>query len=256
MPRTCIFCGTSGQLTEEHVLPSELEECLPGVGRFVYVRHPDPKGGGDIRIWDADGLNHTIERVCYPCNHDWLADLQNLAVKVAACSMAKGQPVSLSEPEQETLALWLTTRAMVADYAHAPPHRGFTFEERDAVRRDGTIPDTIVFWLAAYKGPRTFFYRLHDLALYPPSEVGRDGSTDFNSQWVTFVIGRLAVRLWKMPEPAHRSLLTEHLGSISDSIRIPWPIQSDILDWPPMLWLDDPGLDDFSMYLIPELHQP
>lgn len=116
-PRRCVFCGSTGKLTNEHAWPAWLTRELLTPGRIASRRWG--KAGAFVGF---DSPNHdvTVKRVCETCNTGWMADLEG--VKPILLPWIRGRPARLTFEQQELIAAWAVKTAMMLQYT--PVHAG------------------------------------------------------------------------------------------------------------------------------------
>lgn len=112
--RTCIFCGASGALTREHVLPEWLQINVVGSleGGFVGVRTSFAGEPLDERTFSSG--NYTLKRVCSDCNHGWMSQLESRFALVLPKLETGCRPSKLSRAERHTAAMWTIKTGVVA----------------------------------------------------------------------------------------------------------------------------------------------
>jgi hypothetical protein len=191
----CLFCGGTGQLTNEHVFPRWMRELFPDVAEVDYRRLYQEVGGADEEVdrWPGAAFTHTVGGVCAACNNGWMADLEGEA-KTILSPLIFNSPKTLTLPEMHIAATWATKTALVA--ARAVPG-GKNIASAEAYRWMGTrhlpLPNGIV-WLGRYDGEGEWpvSFHLHGAAYgkqgepWPPLEAARKG---FHA---VFAVGHLA----------------------------------------------------------------
>ena len=239
-------------MSREHVLPRWLEHALPGEGPFRFSREPLEPSRAMGRVWDAPGLNMTVKRVCRACNSGWMSLLEE-RTRPLLTPMIKGEGILLGPEVQHLVSAWVAKTAMVLEYAHKEPRRGFTNAERHSLRKLGSLPQGALVWLAYYRGQKTVWFRQHDLRL--DEAVPGKQPKRLRGYVATLMIGHLVFRFWKLPwEDAVEAI---HLGDRSqEAIVTIWPQHQQlgvVRHWPPRRGLNDEGLANFAVHLIDDI---
>ncbi len=109
--RTCLFCGTSGPLTEEHIYGKWLRTLgYTGTG----VREIVPRHGSQPILQKGGPFTKTPKIVCYTCNNQWMSRMETAAQPLPeAMFNAQGSKVVLNEDAQLALARWAFKTAVV-----------------------------------------------------------------------------------------------------------------------------------------------
>src|SRR5664279_2981044 len=82
MATACVFCGASGTMTKEHVLPDWLE-------RIGLTGQPAAAGSGWLNRSSeyrqtSRPFQTTVKAVCATCNNGWMNQLEQIAGRVLA----------------------------------------------------------------------------------------------------------------------------------------------------------------------------
>lgn len=117
--RSCVFCGSTSNLTREHVLPDWLTEIglgpTPSEHRFGRLnRVPRP--------WPARPFTTTVKMVCAACNNGWLSALEG-AAKPVLKPLIRGDSRHLSDDDQILIAAWTYKTALVSLLQHSRADR-------------------------------------------------------------------------------------------------------------------------------------
>src|SRR5262245_61112520 len=106
MVKTCLFCGSPGPFSQEHVLPEWIAALL-GVGRVQVKRQ---RLDTPASTWEKVGtFGHTVGNVCEICNNGWMSDLEDYVKPVLAPLIFPKRYTEhrLGPDEQMLLAAWL-----------------------------------------------------------------------------------------------------------------------------------------------------
>ena len=120
---TCIFCGSEGPLTGEHLWSEWLQELLDPKARKTPVSHRAGSTFADFddRQFDETPFTEKVNEVCGPrCNHRSMSALEG-AAKPLLIPMILGQPSTFDLTDQEILSRWIAKTAMV--YQRTTKHR-------------------------------------------------------------------------------------------------------------------------------------
>jgi hypothetical protein len=75
--RSCIFCDTSGPLTNEHVIPDWLQGYVGGSEKSTVRAAHLGAIGTLLSERRASGNSHKLGTVCEACNNGWMSDLES-----------------------------------------------------------------------------------------------------------------------------------------------------------------------------------
>jgi hypothetical protein len=152
--KTCIFCGSRGPFSGEHVLP-EWSARLIAVEPGVRLQVRGQKYDEPARTWGAVGtFGQVVRSVCEACNGGWMSNLENDAKPFLAEMILPSRPgpIVLSPDHQIVLASWLWKTAIV--HEHSSSVKYFNGGERRALRRGDCPPnDNVLMWISCYVGP-------------------------------------------------------------------------------------------------------
>jgi hypothetical protein len=114
--KLCLFCGSRGPLSEEHVFGEWLKKLGHGgngIREYVDGAAPVIQVGGPF--------SKTLKIVCRSCNNGWMSRMED-AVKPLLIDMFNGNRVELDEAAQRDLARWAFKTAAVL--AHVTGRQG------------------------------------------------------------------------------------------------------------------------------------
>jgi hypothetical protein len=105
--RACVFCGSTGLRTNEHVLPRWLFRALlpQGSDEKVY------SVWNDRRLWAMKGFDLRYRGVCATCNQGWMNDVERafrsvMLPAVTGRALLPGQALTLDQQRQTVAAVW------------------------------------------------------------------------------------------------------------------------------------------------------
>ena len=160
--------------------------------------------------------------------------------------MQSGAAVTMSAPQQASVATWAYKTAMVFEFAGHTPSAFYTPEERRALMESGVAPARNVFVnLAAYTGG-VFCTAHHHMVGYDLED--HPTTSQITARCTTISIGKFAVQVvgMRLPEDVHQLQMPVrgdrwHLRTIGI-----WPNPHATIDWPPAEILDHEGLVKFA----------
>lgn len=156
MATTCVFCGVSGTMTKEHVLPDWLERTGLG-GRSAAAGSGWLNRPREYRQTSRP-FQATVKAVCATCNNGWMSQLEQIAGRVLVPIM-QGEETVVSQRDQPALAMWTLKTVLMAmrsssqqdrDQGYGLPPAEFTdlHRQKDQLRP----PDHVQVWLGHYNG--------------------------------------------------------------------------------------------------------
>src|SRR5664280_978873 len=113
MATTCVFCGASGKMTAEHVLPNWLanlgltsQPIDGGTGSGWLNRSPQFRESGKP-------FQTKVKTVCATCNNGWMSELEQVANRILT-PIIQGEDTAVSKEDQPVLAMWALKTTLVA----------------------------------------------------------------------------------------------------------------------------------------------
>lgn len=97
MARTCIFCGSSGPLSKEHVLGDWLTRIGLDLEPVEHMAGRLNRIGRDMGV--ALPFRQRVRDVCAPCNGGWMSRLEQVAQRVLT-PFILGEPGTIEIPDQ------------------------------------------------------------------------------------------------------------------------------------------------------------
>jgi hypothetical protein len=180
-----------------------------------------------------------IKCVCGECNSGWMKKLEDSVIPTVG-TMGDGDHASLNIPQQWTIAMWATAKAMVWEHIARTNTIFYTDEER-ANLRSGSLPPNTVVWLSAHVGRETFFSQANGASSFPGIVPHLElHFTTFAYQ--RLVIQIMTVRPYEQTDPY--ALINCNQRKWQRSIIRIWPTTSGAF-WPPAEPLDDGMLESF-----------
>jgi hypothetical protein len=183
----------------------------------------------------------TVRAVCDVCNGGWMSDLETRAQSVLS-SLIGGVAVSLAIDAQLLLGVWITKTAMLLEQVETITSTPFF--SADELRRfafGDTLepPCRAAIWLGAYQGDSVAVADLANLTL-----TAQQNSSVSEGVVTTFAVGALLCQMLvhRAGEGVGRSnivSLAMQKGDWSRALVPIWPIQDDVIAWPPYYAFDD-----------------
>lgn len=138
----CVFCGTTGSLSTEHVVPKWLR-------RALLIQENVREFSGTKYVGAAETLAIVFHEVCRSCNHGWMETLESAVRPVLEpllLGATAGTSIVLGPDDQAILATWAVKTGLMLALSK--------FRDTD----HGWIPADTLQWL----------YQHHTLLLPPP----------------------------------------------------------------------------------------
>jgi hypothetical protein len=238
--RRCVFCGSTSDLTREHVLPDWLKSIGLDLAPSLHQSAPLNRVP---RQWSSAPFKTTVKLVCASCNNGWLSSLEDSARPVLT-PLIRGESRRLPTGDQALIAKWTCKTALVSLLVTSARDRGgdgvppseyaALYEQRDRVE---PLPFS-QYWIGSYRGDRAFSVWVTPLVI----EVIDAGSPpDIPSGYaMTLVLGKLLVQGVRFTEPVLQVELTTSRGFLDI-----WP-PTDTFPWPTVGVADDAALDQMN----------
>jgi hypothetical protein len=234
--RRCVFCGSTSNLTREHVLPDWLKDV--GLDLTPSLHQSGPLNRVP-RQWSSTPFNTTVKLVCATCNNGWLSSLEGSAGPVLT-PLICGESRRLPYDDQALIAAWTCKTALVSLLVTSTEDRGgdgvppseYTalYEQRDRME---PLPFS-QYWIGSYNGDRAASIWVTPFV----AEVLDAGSPpDIPSGYaMTLVLGKLLVQGVRFTAPLLSVELTTGWGFLDI-----WP-PTDTFPWPTVGVADDATL--------------
>ncbi len=178
----CVFCGKSGFLSAEHVVPK-------WVRKGPQVREPVREFSGTTYVGAAEALAIVFHEVCANCNTGWMGDLEMAARPVLEpllLGAAPGTSRILDPDQQAILATWAVKTSLLLTLGK--------FRGQD----HGWIPASTLQWLYQHHesrmpppGARAWMggFNTSDVPASAQAACLYDASGEPVAQCVTFTVG-------------------------------------------------------------------
>jgi hypothetical protein len=223
-PKACIFCGAT-PLSKEHIWSEWTYKILPRIKGASHTRgvidtsRITTKEHRIVSQKTYQGSVNSIKlrAVCTSkprsvnslgnvgCNNGWMSDLET-AVKPIVTPLILDQQTILGKERLQTLASWIATKVMVAEYSD-PPRVVSTAEDRKFLMETGEPPATWKIWIGRQDGRSWYMkYRRHSATLVSSADDGSPvipltGTFAKNTQLATFGMGYLIIHVLSSSNP-------------------------------------------------------
>jgi hypothetical protein len=194
--RVCVFCGAS-PLTREHVFPRWLTAVLPEQerwrGQTTVTAIGEQVNDLDLplasRTMGERFTEATVVRVCAPCNHGWMNDLER-EVRSDLTLLVEGATGLVPAKRSSSLATWVAKTCLMAEFTH-PESATSTPEDYRWLHKYRLPPPGMNIW-AFPTETADWGVRMQHLGwLYgEPNQV--DTSEPCNTRSTTLGLGRVA----------------------------------------------------------------
>lgn len=113
MPSRCVFCGSVGPLTDEHVWPAWLARDFAALGQSKQSLTRNRQR----RSWTAPPASAVVKTVCAPCNNGWMASVE-AATQPVIRRLMWANPTEISATDAVQLGVWTMKTVLVAQGAN------------------------------------------------------------------------------------------------------------------------------------------
>lgn len=237
--RRCVFCGSTSNLTREHVLPNWLKDVGLDLAPSIHQAGPLNR---IPRQWSSRPFGTTVKMVCEACNGGWMSALEG-AAKPVLTPLIRGESRRLPDEDQALIAAWTCKTALVSlllspneALPGAPPSEyAALYAQRDHVE---PLPFS-QYWIGSYGGHR----RQGSIWVTPfvIEVIGASSPHVVPSGYaMTLALGKLVVQGVRFTEPALQVELTTTWGFLDI-----WP-PTDIFPRPTAGVADDDILDQMD----------
>ncbi len=223
MTDTCVFCKTTGtDFKPEHWVSQWISRAV--IGKSQGIQHHVP--GRDP--WVSRIVDLTVPHVCPECNHGWMSDIETRS-RNTVLPLIKGKDSTLNRSQQQILATWCFLKILTVELgrpadeaATYPPaiYEGFRVHKRPpggclitvGLRQMNEVPPLFVWWRSQ------------------AGEQAVPGIGPVPSYRTAITIGHLVIDVIGVLHP-WAQLQVES----DDRLVQVWPVESESLDWPPVL---------------------
>lgn len=229
MTTTCVFCGASGKMTAEHVLPNWLasiglaSEPVVKAASGWLNRSPQSRGSGRP-------FQTRVKAVCATCNNGWMSDLEQVARRVFT-PIIRGESRTIVGEDQPTLAMWALKTTLVAMMVSSQEDRtlGYglpaaEFTDLHTLAAQRRPPDHMQVWLGRFSGDQ----HMASVQATPMivTTAGLAEPDDPHAYVFSVLLGEMFIQGIRFTTPG----LALDLATEQDFAQI-WPVLGSI-DWP------------------------
>lgn len=111
-PSPCLFCGSIGERSKEHILRAKFKDYFPH-DREIVIMQPRPDGQIDTEIRPISQFGVMLKAVCRDCNQGWLNDLENDVLPLLLKAGRDGDNLHTSPDKMQSLGFWAVVRALL-----------------------------------------------------------------------------------------------------------------------------------------------
>jgi len=238
--RTCIFCGTRGKLSKEHLWPKWLQDVFefpePTSPHVRFMREEGQGFEGDR--WDMPGFEQRVTATCKLCNERWMSDLEK-ASKPLLLPLVGGQSRVWVDPAaQATLATWGVKTAMMAQFVY-PKKRAIRDADHVWLYRNRSVPPDYRVWIGMRLqegGEWPAFFRHSALTVAPPGRELEEMDNP-NAHRSTIGVGHCVLHV--IGHYVEDGPVLDIEGTYQSAFARIWPTAEGI-EWPPRVVL---GMD-------------
>jgi len=226
---TCIFCGTTGKMTKEHIFPKWLQLHL-GVKKdpleiSFYSEKPET-----VRTLTYN--THVNRNVCAECNNGWMSRLETEAKPILLSLIDNNISHKFSDEQVHTLGLWIFKTVLTLHDVNPHPKRIPSRHYELAYKR--TAPANFFITLARLKEQQKHPSWIQDVnwvglpqSYYQNNETNEKIKTSYR---VVIGFGHFAASIIYLP-------LDVKWFRYEDGIQFIHPYKK-IISWPPSYNLD------------------
>jgi hypothetical protein len=231
----CIFCGSTGKRSREHVFPRWLRELFPEAADGDYVRRNVTWNSDRRHERPGRAFDIVVRDVCVACNTGWMHRLETEAQPVLT-PMLKDEPRVLTATEQHIAATWATKTMLTMQGANMTRERYVTPERYRWFAEHRAPLSASHVWLCRYGDRSRWPLSIHQMGMTiePPGRPAPEIGDPMNGFGVVYAIGPLAFWLFGYDLPG--GVLTR-VGS-DDAHGLIWPALGPDIRWPPRVTLE------------------
>lgn len=238
----CVFCGFSGELTNEHIYSRWIHRYLKKTHgtryELVATSFPDRTDFKKVkRVGSIYDLK--IKCVCGSrCNNGWMRNhIENPAIP-AMTKLINGESFRLMPNDQQKVAAWAALKSIILEYDMSDRSTSHHMQRKFLMNRHVPPERGWGIWIG-YWDRRNSDSKLH-VSSYPflvlPDRIASNKqdhrATYYNSVAVTQVVGQLFIHVVHSPHP---NLVIKWRFDLPDggTLRRIWPPSDVSILWPP-----------------------
>lgn len=204
LPRACVFCGASKNISREHVIPDWVQKVAPRLSdtythmayQFSEPSHKNLFIGIKPRYKKGNLGNRTLFQVCSDCNNGWMKQIQDQTVETLK-PLIKGIWEQLKAEDAAKIAVWSAMTASVIACSF-PDIMGVTTKDRKLLLNTLKVPPHWSVWIGRASGFSEPVYSNRVSTAFRPL-FGEIHPAEANTNVTTIVIGQLIVHIISAP---------------------------------------------------------
>lgn len=240
MAAACVFCGSTGVMTGEHVLGDWLTRVGLAHDPVEYRTGPLNRLGRDLGV--RPPFRQTVRDVCSNCNHGWMSRLEAVAQRTLT-PFILGRAGRIEPSDLGAVAAWAHKTALTSMLVSSEPDRaagyGLPASEYHALYdvRETKAPPASQFWIGRYTGSRFASVHVTPVAIRFDATPEPDEPQGYA---VMIVIGQLLIQGIRFTSPTLAVPVINELG-------LPrlWPAQGPV-GWPDGMVVNDVSFLDVA----------
>jgi hypothetical protein len=239
MPRRCVFCGSRGPLTREHIVSNWIHRLVSGQSAGIISQDLGEAGQRTIPF-SGNFTTFTLRGLCRDCHHGWLTPLETRIAKLVT-PMIQGENATLSRADQEAISVWAFKTAIVLDRTQpqediVPAHH---YRWLQSKRRPG--PNSLVMLSVFHVFNSEVLFGLSKFSADRKGPLDR--TRDVEGYCVSLVIGHFV--LIALGFPFGREIGVRIDPRVMPRLVPIWPTPGTA-NWPPPLAVTEPMLDQIT----------
>jgi len=153
MAKKCIFCGSRGKKSKEHIWSEWMHDYLPRMGNGYHISEVHTsKWNEHLGSTKSKRQGHLstkkIRVVCESYNSGWMSVLES-KVKPILIPIFKNKTFEISNGEKVTLAKWIAMKAIVGEHSEENTHVT-PFTDRTKLKDFGEIPSYFCIYIGVH----------------------------------------------------------------------------------------------------------
>jgi hypothetical protein len=240
-PDKCIFCGSPGPLTDEHIwgdwilkgkhVPRTSNKHKIGL---TFRQHSAAPPVSTTRTKAGDPLGANLHLVCGKCNNEWMSRIQDDA-KPYLTPLFSGSQWAIGASAQQKISTWAAMVTMTSEYlSRDSSTRAIPQSDRDYLRSHNRPPPNWRIWIGTYDRSKWVGQWVRTSA--PILDIANPTDrieAQPNTQTTTFIIGKLYVYVMSSHFPEHTALWDWRPTPRAKALLVEiYPVKQMIVAWP------------------------
>ena len=238
----CIFCGRTGatvKITKEHTFSDWINEVLTpaALGPDITCERSISQvpGVGTVNSWPVrEVASHKVRAVCKPCNEGWMSGHEG-RIRSVLEPMILGYNASLTPDQQVDVATWTSMKSAVFEYIWSD-EPVLTAADRSVIMTQDRPSASAQVRIAAIESQGR-----------PLQAIARryvKSGTQEMAYCLTMTIGCLVLQFFGGPGAGDHGF--QNAGRPSVDFAGIYPPSLQVINWPPVLALDDVSVQAFA----------